>query len=138
MKKKCIGCGKEFTPWPGFEEAQSYCTVECMEKYDPVKIYHHICKCCGCSFDSYEMKGQYCCKRCRDKAAYERMMERRRLGIYASKEKTCEICGKKFMSSNSMAKACSPECRLILRRKNDLARKKKYYQIKKAQRHGKC
>lgn len=114
MIKKCIGCGKEFTPWPGWEKNQTYCTIDCMELHSSEGI-KKVCVMCGREFKARSSLQKTCCDVCRhalmrkyQKERYEKVKESDK-----GQPAVCVVCGAPF-NRKGFRKTCCAECSKIL------------------------
>ncbi len=143
MLKKCIGCGEMFEPWPGWENNQKYCTIDCMKKYNPIPEHgeEKVCVICGKIFHSNMSWKHTCSPECSEeyhKRKYYARYEKQK-GMHNTpkkgKETLCVICGKPFVKIGNK-KTCSYECRKALRaireeKQNEKRRERRYIKQKK-------
>lgn len=75
------------------------------------------CAHCGNEFYANKSTGKYCCQKCHDEASWERSSKRRKApspslmkGVALKMMKTCEMCGKSFVSQKITTRFCSSAC----------------------------
>lgn len=139
MLKKCIGCGKEFTPWPGWEKNQTYCTIDCMELHSEKGI-KKVCVMCGREFHARVSLQKTCSEECRGALARKYSKERYEALKKSDKGKPtiCVICGTPFKRTG-FRKTCCKECSEILRKRRVKdAKKQEYHQKPKTFHAMKC
>lgn len=97
------------------------------------EIYKIQCRICGREFESSHKHAQLCSEECRKenkkilarKQTAQKTAERRERNSSMMEQKTCVVCGRKFLANNWIQKTCSKECTLKHRRTSQAINKQK-------------
>ena len=97
------------------------------------ELYKIKCRICGMEFESSHRQARLCSEECRKenkkivarKQTAKKTAERREKNSALMEQKTCVVCGKKFLANNWIQKVCSKECTLEHRRKTQAINKQK-------------
>ena len=98
----CQRCGKEFVVYK-YSTAQ-FCSDDC--RFADVQTVKRNCPVCGKEFETYTWNEKNCCSH---RCASQLMWNTKRAND-RTKAKTCEFCGKEFLSPHKTQRFCSKSC----------------------------
>lgn len=125
-RKKCVECGAWFSPTPGYESRQQYCSDRCQNRVKKRTArrrqrqhdYRTTRRCAHCRqpFERNKYAGRrhrFCSPACQRAAQSTRD---RRLSLKQAPVKYCAHCRRSFKTTRSAQRYCSAACRIAARR----------------------